>query len=96
MNISDLTQIARSGVFQQRVEYLMTEKALAVNAGTPSTSEAVLIQKILNGQEPVLPWAIAALTDATIAAGTHTLDGASITDADLRAQVGEQWAAFTL
>jgi hypothetical protein len=94
MNIADLTQIARNGDFQRRVEYLMMEKALAVNSGTPSAAEKALIQKVLNGAEPVLPWAIAALTDATIAAGTHTLDGATITDADLRAQVGEQWAAF--
>jgi hypothetical protein len=96
MNIVDLTQIARSPEFQRRVEYLMVEKAIAVNASNPTSADAALIQKVLNGSEPILPWAIAALTDATIAAGTHNLDGSTITDASLRAQVGEQWAAFTL
>jgi len=96
MNVVDLVKIARASDFQQRVEYMLTEKALAAHAGSPTTAESALIQKVLDGREPLLPWAIAVLTSATIAAGTHTLDGATIADADLRAQVGAQWPAFTV
>lgn len=94
MNIVDLVKIARADDFQRRVEYLMIEKAIAVNAASPTTQDAALIQKVLNGAEPVLPWAIAVLTDTTIAAGTHTIDGSTITDAAIRAEVDTLWAAF--
>jgi hypothetical protein len=96
MNISDLTQIARNNTFQARVEYLVIEKALAVSAGSPTAAENALIQKVLNGAEPMLPWSIALVTDATIAAGTHSLDGSTITDAAIRTEVGQIWSAFVL
>jgi hypothetical protein len=96
MNIVDLVQIARSVEFQRRCEYLMIEKAVAVHGGTPSVADLALVQKVLNGAEPVMPWALAVLTDTTIAAGTHNLDGSTITDAAIRAEVGTLWPAFTV
>lgn len=94
MDVYSLTLIARDSAFQERVKYHMAEKALAVHAGAPTAADLRLIQKVLDGAEPVAQWALAAVTNATIAAGTHTLDGSSISDSDLQYQIHSQWAAF--
>ena len=74
----------------------MCEKALLVAGADPTASDQALIQKILNGDEPVRMWAVAALTNSTIAAGTHSGDGSTISDGDLQYQVHSQWAAFRI
>ena len=96
--VVDLVQIAQNGTFQDRVQYHMVQKALEVAAVTPAgAADMPLIQRILNLEEPVRPWAIAAVCNPTIAAATYTmLDGSEITDGDLQYQIYQQWAAFLL
>lgn len=92
-----MSKIAIDPDFQKRVEYYMTRKALAVSAQTdpvPDPNDEALIQKILRGNESVRLWAVAACTNATIAAGTHAGDGSTISDSDLEYQVYQQWSAF--
>ena len=92
-----MAKIANDPDFQKRVEYYMCRKALAVAAETnpaPDGNDNALIQKILRGQESVRLWAVAACTNATIAAGTHAGDGSTIVDGDLEYQVYQQWVAF--
>ena len=89
-----MAKIAQDTDFQKRVEYYMSRKALAVAGATPDANDQALIQKILDGQEPVRSWAIAACTNATIATGTHAGDGSTISDSDLEYQVYQQWTAF--
>lgn len=96
MDVNSLTIISNAPEFQRRVRYHMIQKALLVQSGAPSQSDNVLIQKILDGSEPLAPWCIAAVTGSTIAAGSYSLDGLTIPDSDLQAQVHAQWPAFLL
>jgi hypothetical protein len=89
-----MAKIAIDTDFLKRVEYFMSRKALAVAAGTPDTNDQALIQKVLDGQESVRSWSIAAVTNATIASGTHAGDGSTIPDNDLEFQINTQWTAF--
>lgn len=82
---------------RMRVRYLMTKAALAkLAAQAPSDADKLLGQSILNGAEPLDAWALGALTNPSIAAGAHTLDGASILDGDLEFAVNSLWAAFAI
>lgn len=94
--IAELTIIAQNTDFQRRVAFLMMEKALAVATDSPTAGDMALVQKILDGRENAASWALAAVTNATIAAGTHTEDGTSISDGDLRYQIYQQWLAFRI
>ena len=97
MTHSELAQMARNENFQRRIQYLMVKAALAkLNAETPSQADILLGQKILNGEEPLPIWTVAALTNPAIAAGAHALDGSTITDNDLEFSVNSLWAAFSL
>lgn len=92
----ELAQIAlRSEQFQMRVQYLMVKAAIAkLNAANPSSADVLLGQRILDGAEPVDKWALGALTNATIAAGAHAMDGSTIVDGDLEFAVNSLWDAF--
>lgn len=61
MDVFSLSLIARDPKFQERVQYHMTEKALSVFAGSPSVADIRLIQKVLDGAEPVVVWSLAAV-----------------------------------
>jgi len=93
-----LAQMAlRSEQLQMRVRYLMVKAALAkLNAETPSQADIILGQRILDGAESVDQWALAALTNPSIAAGAHADDGSTIQDVDLEFSVNSLWAAFAL
>lgn len=92
-----LAQMARHEALQRRIEYLMVKAALAkLNAQNPPQADILLGQRILKGQESVLAWALAALTNSTIAAGAHAEDGATIVDNDLEFAVNSLWSAFAL
>lgn len=92
-----LALIAENSNFQLRVEYHMVQKTLEVVAAGYTAQEAPLIQRILDRTEPVRTWAIAAVCNPTIAAGTYTLgDGSEITDGDLQYQIYQQWTAFVV
>ena len=94
-----MAKIANDPDFMKRVEYFMTRKALAVGAQTepaPDGNDNALIQRIARGQENIRLWALAACTNATIAAGTHAGDGSTIVDGDLEYQVYQQWPAFKI
>jgi hypothetical protein len=96
-SVIELTAIAGDSNFQARVQYHMVQKALEVAAATPTSADMPLIQRILDLTEPVRPWCIAAVCNATIAAATYTLlDGSEITDGDLQYQIYTQWAAFLI
>lgn len=95
MNQLALANIARNSDFQLRVNLLTVKAALANLAATDPTPGAVLLgQRILNGTESVERWAMACATSSAIAAGAHTADGSSITDADLEFTVNSFWGAF--
>lgn len=95
MDILSLTGIAANGDFQRRVRYLMTKAALAqLAAQDPDPADVLLGQRILQGTEGVSQWALAAMTNSTIAAGLHASDGSTITDSDLEFTVNSLWAAF--
>jgi hypothetical protein len=97
MTQTEIAQVALSGAFQRRIEYLMVKAAVAkLNAQTPPASDILLGQRILDGEERVQAWALAALTNPSIAAGAHDSDGTSILDADLEFAVNSTWAAFAL
>ena len=97
MTQMQLAQMAARADFQQRIQYLMVKAALAkLNAGTPSSSDILLGQRILKAQESVLIWALGALNNPSIAAGAHTEDGTSIIDGDLEFAVNSLWTAFAL
>lgn len=91
----ELSQIARSNDFKSRIEYLMVKAAVAkLNGEAPTAADILLGQRILKGQESVALWAVAAVTNASIAAGAHQLDGSTITDNDLEFTVNSLWSAF--
>lgn len=91
-----LANIAENADFQRRVRYLMTKAAIAVLNGTPDSADVLLGQRILDGTEPVYQWALAVLTNSTIAAGAHAQDGSSIIEGDLEFAVNSLWPAFKL
>lgn len=91
---TDLYAIASDETFQGRVKYAVTKRALARFASSPTPDERALIQRVLAGSSPIGQWSIAVVTDATIAAGTHTLDGSTITDSAIDTAVQTIWASF--
>lgn len=94
----ELAQMAlRSEQFRMRVQYLMVKAALAkLNAAAPPAADVLLGQAILDGKESVDQWAIGALTNPTISAGAHAMDGSTITDGDLEFAVNSLWPAMAL
>lgn len=97
MDIFSLTGIAHNTDFQARIQYLMTKAAVAkLNAATPSQADTILGQKILNGSANVAAWALAVVTNPTIAAGAHSANGSTIVDSDLEFTVNSLWAAFAV
>ena len=96
MLIRALVEIAENSDFQKRVNYLMVKAAIAQLNDTPESADILLGQRILDGTEPVLPWAVACVTNPTIAAGAHTDNGSSILDSDLEFTVNSFWTAFKI
>lgn len=97
MTTYELAQMAlRSEALRMRVQYLMTKAALAQLAGTPGEADILLGQRILDGGEPLDSWALGALTNPTISAGAHAMDGSTITDGDLEFAVNSLWPAMAL
>lgn len=94
MEVIQLTDIAANGDFRRRVQYLMTKAALAQLSGDPDPADVLLGQRVLKGEEPVAQWAMACVTNPSIAAGLHELDGSTITDGDLEFTVNSLWSAF--
>lgn len=94
----ELAQMAlRSEALRMRVQYLMTKAALAqLAAASPTAADILLGQRILNGSEPLDGWALGALTNPTISAGAHAMDGSTITDGDLEFAVNSLWPAMAL
>lgn len=93
----ELAQMARNDQLRMRVEYLMVKAALAQLASqSPSSPTILLGQRILRGTEPLLPWCLGALTNSTIAAGAHALDGSTITAGDLEFAVNSLWSAMEM
>lgn len=91
----ELANMAENVDFRRRVRYLMTKAAVAkLNAETPTNADILLGQKILDQVEPVESWALAATTNASIAAGAHEPNGSTITESDLEFTVNSLWAAF--
>jgi hypothetical protein len=92
-----LSQIARHDAFRARVEYLMVKAAVAqLNAASPTEADKLLGQRILDGAEPTGQWALAALTNPTIAAGAHAEDGSTIVEGDLEFAINSLWSAFRI
>lgn len=82
---------------RMRVRYLMVKAALAkLAAENPSAADKLLGQSILDSSEPLDAWALGALTNPSIAAGAHALDGSTIQDVDLEFAVNSLWAAFSI
>lgn len=78
-----------------RVQYLMVKAAVAkLNAANPSSADILLGQRILKGAEPLDQWCLGALTNPTIAAGAHAIDGSTIVEGDLEFSVNSLWDAF--
>lgn len=97
MEIFALTGIAANSDFQARVRYLMTKAAIAkLNAATPPQADILLGQRILNGSANVGAWALACVTNATIAAGAHSANGSTIVDSDLEFTINSLWSAFAV
>jgi hypothetical protein len=97
MDVFTASNIAKHPDFQDRVKYLMVKAAVAkLNAATPSNADILLGQRILDGGESVAQWALAVVTNATIAAGAHSVNGGTIVDSDLEFTVNSLWAAFSL
>lgn len=94
----ELAQMAlRSDALRMRIDYLMTKAALAqLAAQSPSAATILLGQRILNRTEPVDAWALGALTNPSIAAGAHAIDGSTITEGDLEFAVNSLWPAMAL
>ena len=65
-------------------------------AQSPSAATILLGQRILNRTEPVDAWALGALTNPSIAAGAHAIDGSTITEGDLEFAVNSLWPAMAL
>ena len=96
MNQAQLAEMAGRADFKARIQYLMIKAAIAkLNTGTPSQEDILLGQRILNEEEPVHAWSLAALTNPTIAAGAHQIDGSTIVDGDLEFSVNSCWVAFS-
>lgn len=93
-----LAQMALRGeALRMRVHYLMVKAALAkLAAEDPSAADKLLGQSILDGTQPLDAWALAALTNSSIAAGAHAEDGSTITDNDLEFAVNSLWLAFSV
>lgn len=98
MTQSDLAQMAlHSELLRQRIRYLMTKAALAkLAAATPSSADILLGQRILKSTESVDAWSLGAMTNPTIAAGAHQMDGSTILDADLEFAVNSLWPAMSM
>lgn len=90
----ELMKIAGHPDFLQRIRYLQVKAALAVLNGSPDSADELLGQKILNDEEPLEPWAVGALCNATIAAGAHAADGSTIVDDTLEFVVNSLWPAM--
>lgn len=93
----ELAQMAlRAEPLRMRVQYLMVKAALAkLAAAEPSSADILLGQRVLKGTEPIDQWALGALTNPSIAAGAHQIDGSTILDADLEFAVNSLWHAFS-
>lgn len=92
---SELMVIARDGKFLSRINYLVTKAAIAkLNAETPLAEDILLGQRILKGEENMSRWAVAAVTNPSIAAGAHTPSGDTITESDLEFTINSLWEAF--
>jgi len=92
----ELANIAENIDFQRRVKFLMTKAAIAqLNSETPSQQTVALGQRILRGAEPVTSWALAVVTNSTIASGNHTQSGSTIPEGDLEFVVNSLWLAFS-
>jgi len=97
MIIQELSVIAEQPDFQRRVRYLMIKAAISkLNAATPTAADILLGQRIVDLSEPVLAWALACVTNPSIAAGAHNATGSTITDSDLEFTVNSLWTAFSL
>lgn len=92
-----LAQMAARDDFQARVRYLMVKAALAqLNAQAPTNAAIILGQRILDNAESLHIWALAALSNPSIAAGAHAEDGSTIAEGDLEFAVNSLWTAFSL
>lgn len=89
----DLARIARTNVFQDRVQLAMTTKALA-DFSASSGDERAMIQRILRNEARMLAWTMAVLADPNIQVADQSIDGSSITDAQITAAVAAAWPAF--
>jgi len=97
MNIFQCAGIANNGDFQTRIRYLMVKAAVSqLNAANPAAEDKLLGQRILDGTEPVVMWATAVMSNATIAAGAHDADGKTIIDDTLEFVVNSLWDAFAI
>lgn len=93
----ELANMAARQDFQGRINYLMVKAAVAkLNGEAPSAADKLLGQSILDAREPLLPWALGALGNPSIAAGAHASDGSTISDGDLEFAVNSLWPAFAL
>lgn len=88
----DLMTIANNGTFQSRVQYYMESYALTVmaeaNTVTSHATRVIYANKVLAGTASVVQYAIAVVTNSTIAAEA-SLAGTdfSIVDSDIAFQV---------
>lgn len=95
MTIEQALQIARNDDFRNRVKYLMIKAVIAIlNGAEPSAADILLGQRILDGGEPLDIWTTAVLTNSTIMAGAHAVDGKTIQDSDMEFLIAAQWPAF--
>lgn len=91
----ELANIARNSDFQLRVNFLVVKAAVAnLSASLPEAGTVLLGQRILKGQEPVERWAMACVTNPSIAAGLHEPDGSTIAEGDLEYTINSLWNAF--
>jgi hypothetical protein len=99
MTVFEAYQLSTNGDFQAKVRHLMFKAAIAnINSGSPTQPTILLGQRILDGIEPVAPWAIAVCTQPAVkdAANSVLPAGNGITDTALETVVNSLWTAFTL
>lgn len=90
---ADLTTIAATDAFRQRVLFAMSKYAQSRFA-TAEAQERAHIQLVLKGNGPLSAWALAVATHSGIASGTHNLDGSTVTDAAIDTAVAAIWPAW--
>jgi hypothetical protein len=98
MTVFEQYQLSSTGDFQAKIKALMVKATIAkIGSGNPASPDLILGQKILDGTEPVAPWALAVCTQAGVADAANSVlpAGNGLTDNGLETIVISIWTAFS-